>query len=178
MTFDRIFAMPNSHTFKMLPVKEILDWYCKPYLKIVDPFARDSIYAAHYSNDLNPTFKTAYQMEATEFLDLMIVKQERFDIALLDPPYSPRQISEAYQQIGRKVTGQDTQNARLYKACKDRLTTLLKDNGIAISFGWNSGGFGITRGFELLHIRLIYHGAAHNDTIVTIEKKCFSQTTI
>lgn len=163
--------MPNSHTFKMPPVKEILDWYCKPHLLIIDPFARDSTYAGDYSNDLNPKFNTPFKLDAISFLDSIIQEQITFDIALLDPPYSPRQISECYQQIGRTVTIEDTQNARLYKECKNRLSLLLKPNGIAISFGWNSGGFGLTRGFELLHIRLIPHGAAHNDTIVTIEKK-------
>lgn len=172
MTFDRVFSMPNSHTFKMQPVKEILDWYCKPNLLVIDPFARDSSYAGPYSNDLNPKFNTAFQLDAIAFLDEALKQSFKFDVALLDPPYSPRQISECYQQIGRTVKKEDTQNSHLYKECKDRLSLSLKDNGVAICFGWNSMGFGLKRGFKMEHVRLITHGAAHNDTIVTIERKC------
>jgi len=48
---------------------------------------------------------------------------------------------------------------------------MLKPGGIAICFGWNSMGFGLTRGYELKEILLVTHGAAHNDTIVTVERK-------
>lgn len=80
-------------------------------------------------------------------------------------------MSEAYKNAGRKVGMQETQNARLYKECKDRMTRLLRVNGIAICCGWNSMGFGINRGFEMLEVLLVTHGAAHNDTIVTVERK-------
>ena len=92
-------------------------------------------------------------------------------MVLFDPPYSPRQIQECYQQIGREVTTQDTQNARLYKRVKDGLDRMLKPGGIAICCGWNSMGFGLKRGYELLEILMVPHGAAHNDTIVTVERK-------
>jgi hypothetical protein len=170
-TFDRVFAMPDAHTFKMKPVKEILDWYCKHPAIVIDPFARDSKYAGEYSNDLSSSFNQPYSMDAIEFLDMAVEAELQVNVVLLDPPYSPRQISEVYQSVGRQVTGKDTQTARLYKECKDRLDKLLLRNGIAICFGWNSGGFGINRGYDLLHVRMIYHGAAHNDTIVTIERK-------
>jgi hypothetical protein len=66
---------------------------------------------------------------------------------------------------------EDTQNSRLNKVCKDSMKEILKTGGFAICFGWNSGGMGVTRGFELVEILLVAHGGAHNDTIVTIEKK-------
>ena len=43
--------------------------------------------------------------------------------------------------------------------------------GIAISCGWNSIGMGKTHGFEIIEILLVCHGRAHNDTIVTVERK-------
>jgi len=43
--------------------------------------------------------------------------------------------------------------------------------GIAISFGWNSNGFGKKLGFEIIEILIVPHGSSHNDTIVTIERK-------
>lgn len=90
---------------------------------------------------------------------------------LFDPPYSPRQIAESYKRVGLAIGMRETQNARLYKEVKDHLDRLLKPNGIAICCGWNSAGFGKKRGYKLLEILLIAHGSAHNDTIVTVERK-------
>ena len=47
----------------------------------------------------------------------------------------------------------------------------IRTGGHAISFGWNSNGFGKRRGFEIVEIMLVAHGTHHNDTIVTVEKK-------
>lgn len=47
----------------------------------------------------------------------------------------------------------------------------IKPNGLAISCGWNSGGFGKMLGFEIVEILLVAHGGNHNDTIVTVERK-------
>jgi hypothetical protein len=54
---------------------------------------------------------------------------------------------------------------------KDILSTKLIPGGVVISFGWNSEGFGIGRGYQLEEILLIAHGSGHNDTIVTVERK-------
>lgn len=176
--FSRAFSMPNAHTFKMKPVKSLLERYIPAIrqksifpLFIVDPFARDSRWAT-VTNDLNPAFDTDYHLDAVEFLDMISAgMHKKCDVVLFDPPYSPRQISECYQQVGRAVTTKDTQNARLYKDVKSKLDSILRPGGIAISFGWNSMGFGLTRGYEVEEIVLITHGAAHNDTIVTVERK-------
>ncbi len=48
---------------------------------------------------------------------------------------------------------------------------MIKVGGYAISFGWNSSGFGKKRGFEIIEILLVAHGGRHNDTIVTVERK-------
>jgi hypothetical protein len=168
--FQRMWCMPNSQTFQMLPVAELLKTYISPGMVVVDPFARDATFGT-ITNDLNPTTKAVYHMEATSFLDMLNSQGQQADVVLLDPPYSPRQISECYQQIGKKATMQDTQNARLYKACKDKLAAMLKPKGIAICFGWNTSGFGKSRGFVLERILLLAHGGAHNDTIITVERK-------
>jgi hypothetical protein len=85
-------------------------------------------------------------------------------------PLPARALDVAYKNAGRKVGTEETQNARLYKECKDRMAQILKPGGIAVCCGWNSMGFGLNRGFELLHVLLVAHGAAHNDTIVTVEQ--------
>jgi 23S rRNA G2445 N2-methylase RlmL len=108
-------------------------------------------------------------MTAGEFL--VHLKEQSAGVVLFDPPYSPRQITECYQQVGRKATSEDTQNARLYKTVKDELDRILRPGGVAICCGWNSMGMGLKRGYEMLELLLVPHGAAHNDTIVTVERK-------
>lgn len=54
---------------------------------------------------------------------------------------------------------------------KNEIARILKLNGKVICFGWNSGGVGKTRGFELESILLVPHGGNRNDTICTVERK-------
>lgn len=92
------------------------------------------------------------------------------DLALFDPPYSPRQISECYQGVGRKVTMEDTQSS-WYKKMKDGLDKCIRPGGMVLTFGWNSNGMGKKRGYEIEEILIVAHGAAHNDTICVAERK-------
>lgn len=169
--FSRKFAMPNSETFSLPPIAELLRRYIPDKsLCVVDPFARNSKWGT-VTNDLSPDTKAQFHLLAEEFITNDLFDEACADVVLFDPPYSPRQIQECYQHIGRRCSTQDTQNARLYKTVKDGLDRLLKPGGIAICCGWNSMGFGIGRGYEMLEILLVPHGAAHNDTIVTVERK-------
>jgi hypothetical protein len=168
----RRFAMPNAETFSIGPISSLLDRWLPLALEspvIVDPFARNSTRAS-VTNDLNPNTTAQFHILAEEFV-ANHVQDRTADAVLFDPPYSPRQIAEVYQQIGRKCSMKETQNARLYKTVKDGLDRMLKPGGIAICCGWNSMGFGIGRGYEMLEILMVPHGAAHNDTIVTVERK-------
>jgi hypothetical protein len=63
------------------------------------------------------------------------------------------------------------QTVRLYCAVKNGLDAILRPGGLAICFGWNSAGFGRKRGYLMEEILLVNHGGAHNDTIVTVERK-------
>jgi hypothetical protein len=166
--FLREFAMPNKNTFELRPVAALLKRNINGARMIVDPFSKNSTWGT-LTNDIDPGSMASYHMEAIEFLDTMIAEGIVADVVLLDPPYSPRQMSESYKNAGRKVGMTETQNALLYKNAKDRLTKLLIHGGIAICCGWNSMGFGLTRGFEMQEILLVTHGAAHNDTIITVE---------
>jgi hypothetical protein len=165
--FTRQFSMGNPETFLLPPVWKLLARHINPQDLVIDPFARNSKWGT-ITNDLNPDTNAEYHLPAEEFVEHLEVEA---DVVLFDPPYSPRQIAECYQHIGRKVKTEDTQNARLYKRVKDGLDKVLKPGGIAICCGWNSMGFGLTRGYEMLEILLVPHGAAHNDTIVTVERK-------
>jgi hypothetical protein len=166
MQFSRIWAMPNAATFQIAPISALLDRYLSDGMVVIDPFAGESLRGT-LRNDLNPAFGVNNREARVWLAELQVVA----DVVLFDPPYSPRQISEVYKSVGLKVGMEGTQNARLYKAVKDELDRVLKPKGIAICCGWNSAGFGTTRGYELLEILLVPHGGAHNDTIVTVERK-------
>ena len=142
MIITRQFAMPNSETFLLPPVIALLNKYLVGKECIVDPFARNNTFAT-ITNDLNPNTTAQYHLKAE---DLVKNAPMIADVVLFDPPYSPRQISEVYQMIGKECGKEETQNARLYKTVKDGLDLMLKPGGIAICFGWNSMGFGLKRG--------------------------------
>jgi hypothetical protein len=128
---------------------------------------------AAITNDLNPATTAESHVDAIQFLDFLLSNGLRgsVEVTLLDPPYSPRQISECYKSVGRVCTTKDTQNAALYKECKDRIAKLCKPDGVVITCGWNSAGMGKTRGFEIKEILLVACGGAHNDYIVTVDRK-------
>lgn len=135
----RVFAMPNRWTFALKPVASLLDYWLEGRTIIVDPFAGQASRGT-FTNDLNPDSPATHHMDAREFLRMLLIQKVQADAVLLDPPYSPRQISECYKGIGRKVTATDTQNAALYRDCVDKMTRLLKPGGVAIRCGWEQHG--------------------------------------
>ena len=94
-------------------------------------------------------------------------ERSSIDGVLFDPPYSPRQVQECYQKIGKSWDGRAT----YWSQVKSEIAYTVKPGGKVICCGWNSMGIGINRGFKLIRILLIPHGGQHNDTIVTVEIK-------
>jgi hypothetical protein len=105
-------------------------------------------------------FPFQYKKDATDYLQGILPS----DYSVFDPPYSPRQLKECYKGKGEYDT-----KASTWSKWKDLLAekTLSK----CISFGWNSGGLGKLRGFEITKILIVSHGGMHNDTICTVEQK-------
>ena len=159
--------MPNKNTFTIKPIKELIEKYNSDDLLSIDPFAKSSKIAS-ITNDLNPEYDTDYHLDAIDFLK--IFEDNSQDIVFYDPPYSLRQVSECYKNVGIPVTMETTQSSWRRKHI-DEISRIIKPNGICISFGWNSSGVGKVRGFEIIEILLVAHGGSHNDTIVTVEKK-------
>lgn len=162
--------MPSRDTFGIEPIGAFVGRYLARSKCSIDPFARSSRLAT-YRNDISPNTEAEYHMDAIAFLDLMTQRGARCDLALIDPPYSPRQITECYAEIGLKAGMQDTQSARFYARMRAALLPVLTDDAIVLSFGWNSTGMGLKQGFELTEILLVCHGGAHNDTICTAERR-------
>lgn len=165
--FNRVWAMPNSNTFSIKPIKAFVERYVSDRQVIIDPFARNSIYGT-ITNDLNPEFATAYHMDALDFLKMF--EDNSVDCVLYDPPYSLRQVVECYKGVGKTVTQETTQSSWRSKQI-DEISRILKPNGVVLSFGWNSSGVGKKRGCELLEVLLVPHGGSHNDTICVAERK-------
>lgn len=159
--------MPSADTFSILPIRAFVWKYLSVAKVSIDPFARNSN-LAQYTNDLDPTTSAQYHFDAEEFCQYIGVKA---DLGIFDPPYSPRQISECYRSVGRAVGTRETQNAALYKRVRDALDKLILPGGVVLSFGWNSCGMGVKRGYDLIEILLCAHGGAHNDTICIAERK-------
>ena len=174
MKFSRTWAMPNSDTFSIAPIKEFVARYLC-HGSGIDPFARNSELVA-FRNDLNPETKAESHMDAGEYLKSWHGKGQFFGLMLFDPPYSPRQISESYKQVGREVGMAGTQNGALYKRVRDAAMPVSTPNAIVLSFGWNSAGMGQKRGFGILELMLVAHGSAHNDTICLAEKRVGKMT--
>lgn len=168
MKIERIWAMPSRWTFTIKPIRELLEQEINIKKELwVDPFAGENS-PAQETNDLNPKRKTKYHMEALDFLQFF--KSNSVDGVLFDPPYSPRQVKECYEGIGLNVTNEQTK-CSFYSKAKNEIARILKPNGKAICFGWNSMGLGKNRGFKMIRILLIAHGGSKNDTIVTVEQK-------
>lgn len=135
MIISREWAMPNSKTFNIKPIKSIINKYAHGI--IIDPFANDSKIAT-ITNDLNPECDTDYHMDATDFLK--IFSNGSIDTVLYDPPYSPRQVSECYKNLGKSVNTQTTQ-ASYWSRQKEQIGRITKtgggSNNVFLELRWN-----------------------------------------
>ena len=163
---ERVWAMPNKNTFDIKPIHELIVEELTDGLWI-DPFANTNKLAS-VTNDLNPDYDTDYHMDALDFMKMF--DSDSVDGVLYDPPYSPRQVSECYNNVGFNVTW-DTTKASFWGNHKREISRIVKIGGKVITFGWNSGGIGYKYGFEIERILLVPHGGWHNDTICTVEVK-------
>lgn len=128
-----------------------------------DPFAGENSPAQH-RNDIEGR-GNEHCMDGLEFLKGL--DSESVDGVLFDPPYSTEQCLRRYTPKFSGTAGR----AEYWAKCKDEIARVVKRNGFCISFCWDSTGVGAKRGFSIVEIRLICHGACHNDTIVTVDRK-------
>jgi len=164
--FTRVWAMPSAWTFSIHPISVLLGRYVGEGKGWIDPFCgKNSL--AEITNDHNPEREADYHMEALDFVKML---PDTYEGILYDPPYSFTQISEHYRLLGIKPDKSKT-DMRAYEHVKSAVCEKIKIGGYAISFGWNTNGFGKARGFEIVEIMCIAHGGSKNDTIVVVEKK-------
>lgn len=128
MIITRKWEMPNSRTFKIKAIQDLILKYIKDDYTVLDPYAnegsiRECLKCKYINNDLDEQYKTDYHLEAQEFLRLF--EDNSIDVILNDPPYSPRQISECYTRLGRTVSYKDT-SAAWYMESKKEIMRVLK----------------------------------------------------
>ncbi len=129
----------------------------------VDPFAGENS-PAELTNDIEGRGNKS-QMDALEFLQALPDGQARG--VLFDPPYSVEQCLRRYTPKQGGTAGR----AEYWAKCKDEIARITQPDGAVMSFCWDSTGIGKRRGFEIVEILLLCHGACHNDTIVTVDRK-------
>lgn len=170
MIFNRVWAMPNSETFSVKPIGEFVKRYLAGSTISIDPFARNNRWATH-TNDLNPDTKAEHHMDATEFLKKLADEKIKADLIIIDPPYSPRQVKECYDNIGIKMKQGDALLGDIRSKLREQISRIISPTGKVLWFGWNTTGLGKKYGFEIEEILLVCHGSDHNDTICFAESR-------
>ena len=182
---SREWAMPNAKTFKIKPIRDLIERYSKEInpnnsnTKIcLDPFANEHPIATtvfsnwnYISNNIDSQYNCNYNLDAEEFLKQY--EEDSIDLVLNDPVWTLRQLSEVYKRVKGTVTMEDTQSTSRYKKAIARVA---KMGGYVISCGFNSNGIGKGLGFEIVEILLVAHGGSHNDSIVVVERKVDNPT--
>jgi hypothetical protein len=165
------FARASAWTFQIPPVKALVTKYVGDGKGWVDPFAGSSV-LAEFRNDMNTSRNTPWHMEAQKFCQeiLPTLPTDGFKGILFDPPYSYRQVSEHYKLCGSKASSMDT-SANFVARVKNAANPHMPAGAIAITCGWNTVGFGKSRGWEKVEILVVEHGSSHNNTLVTVERK-------
>ncbi len=163
MILNRTWEMPSRWTFKMKCVQHLLEKY-KVGAGWADPFA--GLYSpAEHTNDIEPERNAVYRLDALEFLQTL--PDNYLTGCIFDPPYSVEQCLRCYSPKYKGTVGR----TEYLRRCSEEIARATAVSGFCISFGWDSTGIGKVRSFLIVEILLICHGAAHNDTIVTVDKK-------
>jgi len=167
MIINRTWAMPNKWTFKIPPIMELVRRYAANGHGFADPFAGKSDFA-EFRNDLNPANNQPNQIEAAEFMKAFT--EDQLNGVIFDPPYSLTQVSRSYEEMGFKFHGKENPTGG-FPTVRDHISRATKSGGFCISFGWNTVGMGIKRGFSICEILIVSHGGNRNDTLVTVETR-------
>ena len=131
--------------------------------KIIDPFARSCEWG-DITNDINPEFKTTYNLDALEFSKILIDKNEIARIILFDPPFS---FNQAERYIEGEMKNLYTDPAFISNL-SNNLCSIIEPNGYFIKLGYNSTK--PSKNMSLVEIMNVNIGSCRNDVIVSIWK--------
>ena len=139
MIIERITAQINHYTFKSKKIKEWVEKNCEGIT--LNLFAgKTKLNIKEIRNDLDSTCIADYHIPAIKLIQQFIRDNDKkFNTILLDPPYSERKSMEYYE--GRKISR--------FTKILDLLPSILAENGIIMTFGYQSAIMGKKRGFEV-----------------------------
>jgi len=159
--FTYLKQTPKRYTFEMPKLYKWTIQNCRG--KVLNLFAGKTILKGidEIRVDLNKDMPSDFCMDAYDFVLMAKGLGWKYDTIILDPPYNLRKSREKYNGIYTSVL----------RKIKTQLPYILNDNGLIISYGYDTTGMGKKRGFELIHICIINHSGGHNDTLSIIEKK-------
>ena len=174
MKISRVFHVPNKWTFSIKPIMKLIKRYMADTEPWADPFA--GMYSpAHIRNDVNPERNAEYNLDALEFLKTL--DKENVAGVLFDPPFSSNQLRTTYADTF-KMDIQDPTGREYRHKCKKEINRIVIPGGHIISLGWDTNGCSVYREkskhfarLEKIEILIVAHGAASNDTLVTVEQK-------
>jgi hypothetical protein len=156
--------MPSLWTFDLKPVKRLLKRYIYNAKSVLVPFAGKYRFDRNGVDyiDIMPDLPKPYiQGDCVDVMKDMAEKGNKYDLAVVDPPYT------CFQAV-RSYGNEKLQDITVIRNTIDKI---LKDDAITIFFGYNSTGMGNKRGYKKLEILLVNLGGSHNDIIVTVEQK-------
>jgi hypothetical protein len=143
----------RSFTFESPAIKKYVEDNCEG--KVLNLFAgKVKLSIDEFRVDLDKTYKPDFIGDAYEYIKNCKAK---FDMVLLDPPYSYRKSMEYYN-------GNYTSKFKL-------IADEIKKLGIkkVISFGYHTTFMGKIRGYELKKICILGHSGAQHATLVITE---------
>lgn len=177
MIINRIWAMPNKHTFLIKPIGDLISRFVPAKgAGWIDPFAGENS-PAELTNDLNPEKPTKFHLDGLQFL--MNQPSDTFLGTFYDPVYSFRQAAECYASYGKDLHVEHKSKPTMmdyWANCKKHIYRITKTGGYAICCGWNTNG--INNGMKMIEILIVPHGGSKNDTLVTVEQKIKYELTI
>jgi len=158
MEIELIKTNLRRYTFESPKIKKWVEDNSKG--KVLNLFAgKTELKLNETRNDIDKEMKAKYHKDALDFV--LEWRGEKFDTIILDPPYSYRKSMEMYK---------GNINSR-FKLIADNIKSILKENGIIISFGYHSTFMGNKRKFELKKLCVFAHGGSQHCTIGIIESE-------
>jgi len=127
-----------------------------------DPFARNCYWANPWTNDINIDTKAKFHLDAEDFLTE--IKNERFAIMLLDPPFSDRMSKDKYG-TENLYASDSAKMLRIQKLAGN----LVIPEGYLIKAGYNTNRPHPC--FDLVEVRIVAMGNCRNDVLFSVWQK-------
>lgn len=166
MMYRRRNNKPEIETHKIKEFKQLLVKYGQG--TGVDPFARNCQHA-YYTNDINPNTLAKSNLDALEYLALLVDEKHfdnnmKIDFVIFNPPFSDRMSKDKYGTS-------NLYSAESNKAsqCQRLASRLLRTGGYFIKAGYNSNP--PASHLELRELCLLACGGNRNDIIFSVWEK-------